>query len=299
MIIGGNGFLGSHLANSLKKRARVVVTYHSHHVPIEGVLSLPIDIRDGASLKRIMYGQRPDAVVYLGGPEDARWVDENPKIAEKVFASGPGEILQAAEINSARFLYVSSTSVFDGTRGNYLESDNISPNTLLGKVKASGENLVRGRSNNSSILRLSPLVGSSHPWRPSFFDRLRTSLAAGKTVEIYDHELHSWLSIRDAVAGIRGLLTELTTNNPKNTLYHLGGLTRLSAYEISRMFARKFGFPENHIIVKKRAVQKGMLPLADGEKFDFSLNSSEFIRAIGVRPTAIEETLGDAFALDL
>jgi dTDP-4-dehydrorhamnose reductase len=292
VIIGGNGFLGSHLARSLRKRARVTLTYVRNAVPIEGVLSLPIDARDTNAMKRVLYAQRPDVVIYLAGIEDPAWVERDPKLAEKVISSAPGEALHAAEIMSAKFIYVSSSIVFDGTRGNYKETDNVSPTTLLGKLKAGGENLVRGRAVNAAVLRFSPLVGSAHPWRPSFFDRMRKTLETGDAVELLHDEYHSWLPVSSAVAAIEAAMERA----PKSALYHFGGLTRLTPFEIGQLFARTLGYDEGKILPKKRPIQKGMIILSEGQKFDFSLNSSEILRALEVRTAPIEETIAAEFA---
>lgn len=289
VIVGGNGFLGSHLARSLRKRGRVVVTYATHAVPIEGVLSLPIDVRDTNSMKRLLYAQRPDAVIYLAGSENPRWVDPDPKVAEKILSSAPGDVVHSTEMLSAKFIYVSSSSVFDGTKGNYKETDSVSPASLLGKLRADGENIVRGRALNAAVLRLSPLVGSAHPWRPSLFDRLRTALEKGETFELLHDEYHSWLPVSSAVAAIETLIEQST----KSALYHLGGLTRLTPYEIGLQFARSFGYDEKKLIPKKRPIQKGMVILPEGQKYDFSLNSSEFMGAFRTSSHPIEEYFAD------
>lgn len=295
VIVGGSGFLGTHLARSLRPKARVVATYAKHRVPLEGVLTIPMDVRDVGGIRKILFALKPDAVVYLGGPEDPAWVDANPKLADKVFASGAGDVLHAAEMMAARFIYVSSASIFDGTKGNYLESDTISPMTLLGKLKASGETLVRGRSNSATVLRLSPLVGSAHPWRPSLFDRFRRALESGGKVELRDDEYHSWAPVSSAVAAIEAVIDRA----PKSSLYHFGGLTRLTPLEMGRLFARQMGYDERtiatSIVAKKRVLQKGMIILSEGEKFDYSLNSTAIIRALDVRAYPIEENLKAEF----
>lgn len=291
LIVGGNGFLGSHLARSLRQRARVVTTYVRNRVPIEGVLSLPIDVRDANEMKRIIFAQKPTAVVYLGAPENPAWVNANAKMAEKIFLSAAGEVLHAAEMISAKFIYISTSAVFDGVNGNYKETDNVSPMTLLGKLKAGGENVVRGRATNGVVLRLSPLVGAAHPWRPSFFDRLRENLQSGQPIEFSDEEYYSWLSVSDAVKGIEAAIDRA----PKDAFYHVGGLTRLTSYEMALLFAKKFGFSEKEIFRKKKVITKGMIALPEGEKFDFSLNSSEIVRTLGYSASPIEETLSREF----
>lgn len=294
VIVGGNGFLGSHLARSLRKRARVALTHASNRVPIEGVLSLPIDARDGNGMKRILYAQRPDVVVYMAGSEGQEWVDRDAKAAEKIVSSAAGEVLHASEILSARFVYVSSSAVFDGSRGNYKESDPPSALSTFGKMKAAAENLVRGRAVNAAVLRLSPLVGSAHPWRPSLFDRLRSSLAAGERVDLLDDEWHSWAPVSGAVTAIEAVMERA----PRNALFHYGGLTRLTPFEMGRLFAERMGYDPDLVQPKKRPVQKGTAALPDGHRLDWSLNSSEIIRALGLRVAPIEDSFEAEFAFD-
>ncbi len=295
LIVGGNGFLGSHLARSLRKRARVAVTYAKNRVPLDGILSLPMDVRDAGGMRKILYAQKPDFVIYLAGSENQTWVDANQKLAERIFSAGAGDVLHASEMISARFLYVSCSAIFDGTKGNYIESDTISPMTLLGKLKASGETLVRGRSNSASVLRLSPLVGSAHPWRPSLFDRLRNALERGTKVELRDDEYHSWTPLSSAVAAIEAIIERA----PKNSLYHFGGLTRLTPLEMGRIFARELGYDEKVIAktihAKRRILQKGMIILPEGEKFDYSLNSTAIIRALDVKAFPVESRIRSEF----
>jgi dTDP-4-dehydrorhamnose reductase len=273
----------------------VVTTYAKNPVPLEGVLSVPWDVREQHGIRKLLFAQKPDVVIYLGGSEDNAWVDANVKLADRVFTAGPGDVLHTAEMMSARFFYVSSASLFDGTKGNYLESDTISPMTNLGRLKASGETLVRGRSNTSTILRLSRLVGSAHPWRPSLFDQLRFALESGAKFELRDDEYHSWTPLSSAVAAIEAIVDQA----PKNALYHFGGLTRLTPLEMGRLFAREMGYDEKKIaallVPKKRVLQKGMVHLAEGEKYDYSMNSSAIIRALGVKAYPIEELLKREF----
>jgi len=299
VIAGGNGFLGSHLARSLRKRARVALTFAKNRVPIEGVLSIPLDVRDVAGNQKLLRAQRPDVVVYLGGPEDSAWVDANPKLADKVFVAGLADLIHASEALSARFIYVSSASVFDGTKGNYSETDHISPMTLLGKLKANGETLVRGRVAHANVLRLSSLVGSSHPWRPSLFDRIRIALESGTVLELRNDEYHSWTSATSAVTAIEAIIDQA----PRQALFNFGGLTRLTPLEMAKIFARTLGYSESTIeeclIPKKRTLQKGMVLMPDGENYDFSLNSSAIIRELGVKTAPIETEIQAEFAFPL
>jgi dTDP-4-dehydrorhamnose reductase len=194
---------------------------------------------------------------------------------------------------SAKFVYVSSSAVFDGLKGNYKETDAVSATSTFGKMKAAGENIVRSRAGNAAVLRLSPLVGSSHPWRPTLFDRIRAALSAGERVELFDDEWHSWAPVSAAVEAIEAAIDRA----PKGSLFHYGGLTRLTPFEIGRMFATATGFDPDLVQARKRPQPKSTPADADAQRWDYSLNSSEIIRALGVSAAPIEKTFEAEFRL--
>lgn len=273
LIIGGSGFLGTHIALKLRENHRVVVTFQQNHVPLPGVLSIPMEIKDEGWMKRVVYTQKPEVIIYIAGYRDTGWMEGNPTQAERLVSSGPGEVLKVADIFQPRMIYLSSCYVFDGSRGNYKETDNISPYNTMGKLKAGGENLIRSRSSIYTIIRSSPLFGISHPWRPTFFDQLRLALAREERVELQNYELHSFAPVQ----GMVDLVENVVNAAPKKSIYHYGGLNRVSHYEFGRLFAKEFGFKESLLVPIRKSKTKGQMA-SDEHPVDFSLNSSEVIR---------------------
>jgi GDP-mannose 4,6-dehydratase len=72
-------------------------------------------------------------------------------------------------------------------------------------------------------------------------------------------------------------------------IYNLGGLTKLSWYDMGMRFANVLGFDENLIIPGK-----GQIDLAG----DYSLNGSELIRQSNINPLLLEEAF-DLFQKNL
>lgn len=280
LIIGGSGFLGTHLAARLRENYRVVVTHRHHPIQIPGVLNLPLKSKDDQWLKHILRRQRPEIVIYLGGPGTREWVEKDTAMAERLHSTLPGEILKATETMIERFIYVSSCSVFDGMRGNYKETDPQTANSLIGKYKAGAENWIKGHATAYTILRLSPLLGRSHPYRPSWFDEFRIQVGRKQRIELHNNDYFSYAPVSGACETIERLLDRA----PKTSIFHYGGLNRLTTYEVALELAKAFNWDTSLIFPKSKQIHE-LRPL------DFSLNSSEAIKSLDVKAYEIEETI--------
>jgi dTDP-4-dehydrorhamnose reductase len=286
LIIGGNSFLGVHLAYRLRDDYRVVsASFDSELVPVKNVLSVRLNFKDENFTKQLIFKTAPEFVIYLGGSHVTAWAEKEAKIAELFHANGIGEILKSTELLHSKFLYLSSCFVFDGHRGNYKELDTLSPFMNLGRFKASGENFVRSRASNYSILRVPPLYGRGHPYRPGFLDRLHKKLSLSQAVELQDYELYNFASARQTTETIKTMLGQ----GLKKGIYHYGGLTRLTHYGIGVLYARAFGLNEKLITPIERPYVNSLVD--SQHRLDFSMNCTEILKTYPVKTFEVEETL--------
>ena len=286
LIIGGNGYLGVHLAYRLRKDYRVTsASFEGKLVPIKGVLSVRLNFKDENFIKALILRTAPEFVIYIGGPHVTAWAEKEPKVAELYHANGIGEILKTSELVHSQFLYISSCFVFDGHRGNYKETDTISPYMNLGRFKASGENFVRSRASTYSILRLPPLYGRGHPYRPGFLDRLHQRLLNNEPTELQDYELYNFASATETAETIKTMFAQ----GLRKGTYHYGGLTRLTHFRFAQSYARAFNLNEKLIVPIDRPYAKSSVDTH--HKLDFSMNCTEILKAYSVKTYEVEKTL--------
>lgn len=276
LLVGGSGFIGTHLALRLRDNFKVFATYRQTEFTLDGVTTLPLDVKNRDWIKRVVYQMRPDVIVYLAGKESVEWAEKESKYAELVHSAGPITVLTAAEIMAPKFIYVSSPYVYDGEKGNYHETDTPLPWTNLGKHKLRSENFVKGKSLNYVIVRTAPLFGRGNGRHLSWLDQLRISLDRGKTFEAYFHELHGFAPIY----GFTELIERLIDGGLKNRIVHYGGLTRLSHYELAVRFAKRFGYDPNLVVPKK---------MARDTVYDYSINCSDTAKNLKLKPLLVEE----------
>ena len=134
LIIGGSGFIGTHLALKLRAGYKVFATYNRHRIFLPGVTTLPASLFNRDWAKRITYLARPDFVIYAAGTNNVEWCEAHARDAEQLHTSGAATISNLSEIFQPNFIYLSNSYVFDGSKGNYHEGDIVLPSTSLGKA---------------------------------------------------------------------------------------------------------------------------------------------------------------------
>ena len=286
LIIGGSGAIGTHLALKFREGYKVFATYNDHPTVIPGVTTIPMRLANRSAGKQVLTLVRPDFIVYAAGHHQIEWAERNARESERAHTAGAGAVSMVSGLAPARLIYLSSSYVFDGVRGNYHEQDTVLPHTMLGKCKLGGENYVRGKSVNHVVLRLGQVLGRGNGIRSTFFDELRIRLGRGERFQLPQNEIHSYVPIW----GVIDVVSRLIEGGPKNKILHYGGLTKLSAFDLGRRFAKRFGFDPALITPKLVSLGRRMQDESDAKTYDFSLNSSQLIESLKIKPLLLEES---------
>jgi dTDP-4-dehydrorhamnose reductase len=235
-------------------------------------------------VKRVLITTRPDVVIYLAGKNDRKWAEQNIRTAELLHATGTATVTSMSDIAQPRMIYVSNSYVFDGSKGNYHESDIVLPDSVLGKMKLGGENIVKSKCLNYVILRTSPILGRGNGDNISFLDRLRMSLDRKLRFEVSNKELHSF-TLTDSFCD---LMVRLIESGVRNRVIHYGGLTKLSTFDLAKEFAKRFHYDPS-LIAATNVIQKKMGGNEEAQ-LDFSLNSTQAVETLKIKPLLLEES---------
>jgi dTDP-4-dehydrorhamnose reductase len=222
-----------------------------------------------------MYTLRPEFVIYAAGSPDRLEAEKEPKVAEAVHTGGPVIVADAIGSVGSKFIFLSSCYTFDGSKGNYRELDTLIPDTSIGKVKVGGENFIRSKSSNYVIVRSVPLLGIGNGNRPTFLDQWRLKLDQGEPIVLPTNELHSFVTVKALVE----LIERIMDSGVRNSVYHFGGLDKLSWYDLGRLFAERFGYsPE--------LIQSSV----EGPELDYSLNCTKAAKELKIQPLFLKES---------
>ena len=213
--------------------------------------------------KSLMLATKPDVVIYAVGSNDIDSAERDSRTAQYQHTAGATYLQAASEGVKAKFVYLSSDTIFSGHAGNYAEEDITIPSSALGKAKMGAENHIRGRSLNYIIVRSAPLLGRGPLDHPSWVDRLRESALIKKKFKVSERLIRNPIHI--------GLLSEVISYSIeydlKNKILHLGGLTKVSEHELALRISKA-----NDIATENLEVLTTGRP---DSIYDFSLNFSQ------------------------
>jgi nucleoside-diphosphate-sugar epimerase len=158
VLMIGCGYVGREVAKGLLAQGKQVYALTRQGIDdMEGLVSLRGDACNAADLE-CLSGKDFDAVVYI---VSASGHDEH--LYQRAYVDGVKSILQFLERQNTRprrFLYVSSTSVYGQTNGEWVDEESeTNPDRFSGRVILDGEAAVERTSIPSVILRLGGIYG--------------------------------------------------------------------------------------------------------------------------------------------
>ncbi|WP_199621241.1 dTDP-4-dehydrorhamnose reductase [Paenibacillus alkalitolerans] len=119
-----------------------------------------LDITIFGDCRRVFAQHRPDAVIHCAAYTAVDRAESEPDEAYRINAAGTRNVAVAAREIGAKLTYVSTDYVFDGSGTRpYSEYDRPNPQTVYGKSKLAGEQLVQTLHERYFIVRTSWLYG--------------------------------------------------------------------------------------------------------------------------------------------
>jgi dTDP-4-dehydrorhamnose reductase len=150
-VIGDRGLLGSELARLLENRGEDVTRFNRTNLNNE------LSTSEISSLM-----SRADVVVNAVGYTQVDKAETDAASANLVNGNYAGKLAQAAAMVDARYFYISTDYVFDGLAiSPYSVMAKTNPQSVYGKSKQLGEELVAQSGANYTIFRTSWLYGAS------------------------------------------------------------------------------------------------------------------------------------------
>jgi dTDP-4-dehydrorhamnose reductase len=151
LIVGCLGMLGTDLMAAF-----------SHHYDVIGFDRPELDITQPEQCLARLKDLRPDIVINAAAFTRVDECEINQWEAFRVNADGAGNLSAAAASTGALLVHYSTDYIFDGLKKDpYVEGDVPNPQSVYGKSKLSGENLIRQKCPNHLILRISWLFGQN------------------------------------------------------------------------------------------------------------------------------------------
>lgn len=120
-----------------------------------------LDITDEEAVHKLILDIKPDAIIHCAAWTAVDDAEENEKIVNEVNVQGTKYLAEVAKAIEAKFVYVSTDYVFDGTGETPWSADdeNLSPVSVYGESKLAGEQAVSSILEKYFIVRIAWVYG--------------------------------------------------------------------------------------------------------------------------------------------
>jgi len=276
VILGIGGLVGYRLAEIAKNNFELFGCYKNRNPEFDFVESKEIDITDEKELKNWICSIKPDYIINTCAIHNVEYCETHKDESNKVNVKAVNNIFDISNHIGAKFLHISSDSVFDGEKNQpYTEEDKYHPMNVYGKAKLDGEKIVLQNKNNL-VIRASILYGwlpeklsqikSSSMKQKNFAQWLIQSLKNNEQVNIITDEISSPIIADDFSKSLIHLI-----KNNFSGLFHSAPPIQISRYDFSLKISEVFGLNSKliHPTTNKklgRKVVTGQNKCLDSEK---------------------------------
>jgi nucleoside-diphosphate-sugar epimerase len=209
------------------------------------------DITDAASLSRAIDSAQPDAVVHLAAETAAT---KDTDLVEKVNVEGTRNVVDACVSAGVERFVFCSTVVTGNAHGETLTEDSTLPvDTVYGRSKQKGEDLVRESDLRAAIIRPGHVYGPGGWYEAEFIKRLRSP---GRLAVVGKGD-NWWDVVR--VEDVATALVLALDKAANGSVYHVADDSPITLYDFVALTAEHLG------VGKPRRIPVGAAKLVAGE----------------------------------
>ncbi len=245
IITGGRGFVAGSILRQISDEieAYAISRQDKPDTLPEHIQWIKFLSNDTMKWADIIHDIKPDVIIHTSAMADIDECEKYPDLAWQVNVILTQALLKSAEEIACRFIYCSTDTVFDGTKGMYTEEDKPVPLNHYAKTKVQAEEDVLKLKTSYVVARLSlvmgfPVLGVGN----SFLARMEKRIEEGKPVPMPEDEYRTPI---DVITVGRALL-ELAQNSYEGII-HLAGNERSSRYNMAKIIAREMNWDDSLI----------------------------------------------------
>ncbi len=237
LVTGASGLLGLNFSLAVDGKTHQVTGVDNRN-PLKWInfKILQANLVKPGAVDRIISEVKPDVILHCAANANVDDCEKNPQEAEELNSVLPGIIAESAKKHHAKMIHISTDAVFDGSVGNYSESDMPNPLSVYALTKLRGENAVLAANSDALVLRVN-FYGWSITGKRSLAEFFAYSLAEKKQLKGFTDILFCPMMVLDLV----DTMVEACEKS-LNGLYHCVGPEVMSKYDFGVAIANQFGF---------------------------------------------------------
>lgn len=234
LVLGASGFLGNYLGYYLTSNGHHVVGVSKSNSNSYKNFILVHDMED---YENVIDRFKPDVVINAVAVTSHELCEQRSDHAYLINSTCAGCWAKAAKNAGSIFVQISTDAVFDGNSNElYLESDNSLPNSVYGKSKLKGEDLVAKEYSESLIIRTN-FFGWSPKGNRGILDFFIKNFSDKNPITGFCDYFVSSMYVGDLCDVMLALI-----NMQTHGIYHVASTTTSSKYEFGLAVGLNFGF---------------------------------------------------------
>jgi len=288
LITGGSGLLGQYLNLTLSNSCKILTTYNDHPGNCGEYLFKKIDLLNEKELKILFQEFQPEIVIHAAAiTNSVPKENQSTKDYFDINVTATKNIASLCQVYHSKLIYISTDLVYAGYRGSFLkEGAKLIPASLYAETKLVGESKIKEFTDNYLIFRTSLLYGFGLNQSRSHFHFIYNELKNNKPVKLFSDQFRTPISLIDTSE----IINKLVEMEIKGEIINLGGLERVSRFELGEMLCSIAGFDKN-LLQKITTEEIPNYPKVE----DVSLNIDKLL-LLGLKPRTIKENIRELVA---
>jgi dTDP-4-dehydrorhamnose reductase len=223
-ITGANGLIGNYLVQTAPRFAP--------HWRVRALTHAQFDLLDFEAVTRGFKKDKPQLVIHCAAISAISEAQKTPALARRVNVEVAKLLAELA--GEIQFVFFSTDLVFDGRKGNYVETDGVNPITFYAETKVSAEQIVL-RNPKHLVVRTSINGGISGAGNRGFNEQLKSSLQNSDGMKLFTDEFRSPIFAGETARTV----WELTEKNCAG-IFHVAGAEKLSRWQIGQLLVKRW-----------------------------------------------------------
>lgn len=223
-----------------------------------------LDITDAGSVQALAHALNPEVIIHTAAVADIDACERDAQAAWDTNVLGTRNVTESAKAVSAHLIHLSTSTVFDGKRGNYRESDPTRAINVYARTKIASEAEALSEVKNA-VVRTTLVLGFPKTAGRSFLADAVAKLRDGKTLALPKNEIRNPVDTWT----LSSCLLELASSAHAGIL-HVAGLESLSRFGMGLKIADKIG-ADRSLVAPLDKLPPGRAP----RPMDASLNTEK------------------------
>ena len=235
LLTGGSGFLGTTLAKIAINKGHEVYSAYYRNLPRYGT-PISMDITKADRVAEVFEAARPIVIIHTAALADVDLCEQDKQTAWMTNVVGTENIVESARRTKCFLIFVSSDYVFQGDKGQYVETDSVNPVNFYGITKVKGEAATASLSEDGCTIRSSTIFGSDiRPQKANFALWVLENLIKNRSINVItDQYVSPTLN-----SNLSNMILEIAETHISG-IFHAAGSTKISRFDFAKVIAEVF-----------------------------------------------------------